>query len=33
MIPAGSLLGIPERAQIPLEVNERLVMEHYTKYL
>jgi len=29
----GTLTGIPARDQIPLEVNEGLVMEHYTKYL
>ena len=29
----GTLTAIPERDQIPLEINEGLVMEHYTKYL
>jgi small subunit ribosomal protein S4 len=29
----GTLTMIPERDQIPLEINEGLVMEHYTKYL
>jgi small subunit ribosomal protein S4 len=29
----GKLVSIPERAQIPLEINEGLIMEHYTRYL
>jgi small subunit ribosomal protein S4 len=29
----GRLTSIPERNQIPLEVNEGLIMEHYTRYL
>jgi small subunit ribosomal protein S4 len=29
----GKLTSIPERAQIPLEINERLIMEHYTRYI
>jgi small subunit ribosomal protein S4 len=29
----GRLTSIPERKQIPLEVNEGLIMEHYTRYL
>ncbi len=29
----GKLTSIPERAQIPLEINEALVMEHYTRYI
>ena len=29
----GTLTSIPERDQIPLEVNEALVVEHYSKYL
>lgn len=29
----GKLLSIPERAQIPLQINEALIMEHYTRYL
>jgi small subunit ribosomal protein S4 len=29
----GTLTSIPERNQIPLEVNEALVVEHYSKYL
>jgi small subunit ribosomal protein S4 len=29
----GKLLSIPERAQIPLEINEALIMEHYTRYI
>jgi ribosomal protein S4 len=27
------LVSIPERAQIPLEINEALIMEHYTRYI
>jgi small subunit ribosomal protein S4 len=27
------LTSIPERGQIPLEINEALIMEHYTRYL
>ena len=29
----GKLVSIPERAQIPLEINEGLIMEHYTRYI
>jgi small subunit ribosomal protein S4 len=29
----GRLLSLPERAQIPLEINEGLIMEHYTRYI
>jgi small subunit ribosomal protein S4 len=29
----GILTSIPERAQIPLEINEGLIMEHYTRYI
>jgi len=29
----GALTSIPERAQIPLEINEGLIMEHYTRYI
>jgi small subunit ribosomal protein S4 len=29
----GMLTSIPERSQIPLEINEALIMEHYTRYL
>jgi small subunit ribosomal protein S4 len=29
----GRLTSIPERAQIPLEINEGLIVEHYTRYL
>jgi small subunit ribosomal protein S4 len=29
----GKLTSIPERAQIPLEINEGLIMEHYTRYI
>ncbi len=29
----GRLTSIPERAQIPLEINEGMVMEHYTRYI
>lgn len=29
----GTLASIPTRDQIPLDINEALVMEHYTKYL
>lgn len=29
----GKLLSLPERAQIPLEINEGLIMEHYTRYI
>ena len=28
-----TLTSIPESAQIPLEINEALIMEHYTRYL
>lgn len=30
---SGKLTSIPERAQIPLEINEGMVMEHYTRYM
>ena len=29
----GTLTSIPEKAQIPLEINEALIMEHYTRYI
>jgi small subunit ribosomal protein S4 len=29
----GTMTSIPERAQIPLEINEALIMEHYTRYI
>jgi len=29
----GKLTSIPERAQIPVEINEGLIMEHYTRYI
>jgi small subunit ribosomal protein S4 len=29
----GGLTSIPERVQIPLEINEALIMEHYTRYI
>ena len=29
----GKLISVPERAQIPLEINEALIMEHYTRYI
>lgn len=29
----GMLTSIPERNQIPLEIKEALIMEHYTRYL
>ena len=29
----GMLTSIPERNQIPLEINEALIMEHYTRYM
>jgi small subunit ribosomal protein S4 len=29
----GALTSIPERAQIPLEISEALIMEHYTRYI
>jgi small subunit ribosomal protein S4 len=29
----GRLTSIPERTQIPLEINEGLIMEHYTRYI
>ncbi len=29
----GTLTSIPERAQIPLEINEDLIVEHYTRYI
>ena len=29
----GKLTSVPERTQIPLEINEALIMEHYTRYM
>jgi small subunit ribosomal protein S4 len=29
----GSLTTIPERIQIPQEINEGIIMEHYTRYI
>jgi len=29
----GMLTSVPERAQIPLQINEALIMEHYTRYI
>jgi small subunit ribosomal protein S4 len=29
----GKLTSLPERVQIPLEINEALIMEHYTRYM
>ncbi len=29
----GTLTMIPERLQIPLEINESIIMEHYSRYL
>ena len=29
----GMLTSVPERGQIPLEINEALIMEHYTRYI
>ena len=29
----GKLTSVPERAQIPVEINEGLIMEHYTRYI
>lgn len=29
----GTLTSIPERAQIPLEINEGIIMEHYSRYI
>ena len=29
----GTLTSIPERGQVPLEINEALIMEHYTRYI
>jgi small subunit ribosomal protein S4 len=29
----GMLTSIPERNQVPLEINEALIMEHYTRYM
>ena len=29
----GKLSSVPERTQIPLEINEALIMEHYTRYM
>jgi ribosomal protein S4 len=28
-----TLTSIPERTQIPLEINEGIIMEHYLRYL
>jgi len=29
----GTLTSVPERARIPLEINEALIMEHYSRYI
>jgi len=29
----GTLTSVPERAQIPLEINEAIIMEHYSRYI
>ena len=29
----GTLTSVPERNQIPLEINEALIMEHYSRYI
>ncbi len=29
----GTLTSVPERAQIPLEIDEGLIMEHYSRYI
>jgi ribosomal protein S4 len=29
----GSLVALPARDQVPLDINESLVVEHYTKYI
>ncbi len=29
----GVLTALPKREEIPLQINEGLVIEHYTKYL
>ena len=29
----GTLISVPERAQIPLEINEAIIMEHYSQYV
>ena len=29
----GTLILMPERAQIPLEINESIIMEHYSRYI
>jgi small subunit ribosomal protein S4 len=29
----GSLVSIPERAQIPVEINDSIIMEHYSRYI
>jgi len=29
----GTLVSIPERAQIPLEINEGIIVEHYSRYI
>jgi small subunit ribosomal protein S4 len=29
----GTLTSVPERTQIPLEINEAIIMEHYSRYI
>jgi ribosomal protein S4 len=29
----GTLTSVPERAQIPLEINEAVIVEHYSRYI
>lgn len=29
----GTLTSVPKRAQIPVEVNEAIIMEHYSRYI
>jgi small subunit ribosomal protein S4 len=29
----GRLISVPERSQIPVEINKGLIVEHYTRYL
>jgi small subunit ribosomal protein S4 len=29
----GRLTSVPERAQIPLQIDEGLIMEHYSRYI
>ena len=29
----GTLVSIPEGAQIPLDINESIIMEHYSRYI